>query len=267
MIFSDNTAGWVERLTDMLATMPRIEAAYAGAVPPEWRLDGRQIDAWHMLVIERGALYYGAPGQEQRRGRGTLMLVPPQVVHSGWATKPSRFMTCRWLAPQATEQRALVLALDAPGPLLAEWRRLVARYHAVASPLERRSLEHATAGLLLMVARQVALHASFGDPDVAFLRQRVRTQPEHQWTVTELASARGISARELQRRCRSATGHGPKRLILEERHRAAEALLVTGTTSVAEAAARYGFSEAAAFSRSFTTIRGYPPSARIGQVV
>ena len=66
-------------------------------------------------------------------------------------------------------------------------------------------------------------------PDVHHPRTRVRAQPEHAWTVVELADERGISARELQRRCRVATGHGPKQLILQERHRAAEALLIEGS--------------------------------------
>ena len=99
-----------------------------------------------------------------------------------------------------------------------------------------------------------------GHPDVRYLRQRVRAQPSHPWSVADIAAERGVSSRELQRRCRQATGYGPKRLILKERHLAAEHLLRDGHATVAEVAAQFGFSESAAFSRSFTSVRGYPPS-------
>ncbi len=79
-------------------------------------------------------------------------------------------------------------------------------------------------------------------------------------SLDELAGACCINVSYFCRRFREVTGVTALNYISDYRISKAEALLLTTDLSVAEVAARVGFSDGCYFSRRFKALRGFPPS-------
>jgi AraC-like DNA-binding protein len=94
------------------------------------------------------------------------------------------------------------------------------------------------------------------NPALACLHQ----QPDHKWTVGELASCCAVSRSLLDARFRQVLGRSPMRYLTEWRMHSAEELLRTTELSVFEIARRVGYESEEAFSRAFKRRRGAPPS-------
>ena len=80
-------------------------------------------------------------------------------------------------------------------------------------------------------------------------------------TVAAIAKRCGLSARSLEKIFAKAVGEGPGRYFLRLRLKVARRLITDTKAPLADIAARTGFSSAAAFTRSFRSIEGKPPSA------
>ena len=80
-------------------------------------------------------------------------------------------------------------------------------------------------------------------------------------TIGAIAKRCGLSARSLEKIFAKAVGEGPGRYYLRLRLKIARRLITDTKTPLADIAARTGFSSAAAFSRTFRTFEGKPPSS------
>lgn len=81
----------------------------------------------------------------------------------------------------------------------------------------------------------------------------------NQLSSAELAKVAHCSIDTLERRTRRVFGRSPRQLVLSTRIDTACALLTSGDTSLARIATDCGFSDQAAFSRTFTRLVGMPP--------
>lgn len=80
-------------------------------------------------------------------------------------------------------------------------------------------------------------------------------------TVGAIARRCGLSARSLEKIFAKAVGEGPGRYYLRLRLKVARRLVTDTKSPLADIAARTGFSSAAAFTRTFRSFEGKPPSA------
>ncbi|MFE4198084.1 helix-turn-helix domain-containing protein [Paenarthrobacter sp. NPDC056912] len=89
----------------------------------------------------------------------------------------------------------------------------------------------------------------------------VEANPEHPFTVTELAAAAGVGVRALQEAFRRYRGTTPMRFVRDVRLRKAHEELASGTpATVAEVAYRWGFGNLGRFANSYREKYGRPPS-------
>ena len=135
------------------------------------------------------------------------------------------------------------LARRAPG-----WR------HAVSLILQR---------LILQIIRATALTRP-PEPEtdlVCALREAIRSQPQLDWSVAELAALVGVSERQLGRLLQRHAKCSPRALVTAERMVLAEALLLADDMTVKTVAARLGYHDHRYFARLFKGHRGMSPQA------
>ena len=101
-----------------------------------------------------------------------------------------------------------------------------------------------------------ALH----DPVVAPALGAIHAQPEHKWTVAELAHISLVSATLLDERFREVLGLAPIRYLTGWRMHVAQDLLHTTDLPVAVIAHRVGYDSEEAFSRAFKRANDEAPS-------
>jgi AraC-like DNA-binding protein len=89
----------------------------------------------------------------------------------------------------------------------------------------------------------------------------IHSAPERAWTVEALARRVGLSRTVFAERFRSLVGESPMAYARGYRQQLAERLLREGRLSVAEIAARVGYSSTAAFDRAFRKQTGRTPAA------
>jgi AraC-like DNA-binding protein len=102
-----------------------------------------------------------------------------------------------------------------------------------------------------------ALHDRVLAPAMAALH----AEPDHKWTVAELASAAAVSRSVLDQRFREVLGRSPIRYLTEWRMHLADDLLSTTDLSVAAISRRIGYESEEAFSRAFRRSHGNSPGA------
>lgn len=90
-------------------------------------------------------------------------------------------------------------------------------------------------------------------------RQVVRGAPARGWTVDAVARELATSEPTLRRHLRQ-EGAGFRKILAEERMRAARAILMEGRGRVAEAAVVSGYASLSHFAKQFRTTYGYAPS-------
>lgn len=143
----------------------------------------------------------------------------------------------------------------------------------LALALVARDLGHDVA---LQVARDLVLHlvrpggqSQFAEPlalqsrgpDLGRLIAWLAPRLDHAVSVAHMASAMGMSERSFHRRCMTAFGLAPGRLLAALRLDHARALLCDRTVSVQAVAARCGFNDPAAFSTAFARRFGASPTS------
>ncbi len=96
---------------------------------------------------------------------------------------------------------------------------------------------------------------------VATIRQIVSEEPDHPFSIDELAVKVGMSASHLRAEFRADTGISLGRYLREWRLREAALLLTSENLSVKETAERLGYRDIYAFSRAFSRAMGISPSS------
>jgi AraC-like DNA-binding protein len=119
--------------------------------------------------------------------------------------------------------------------------------------------------LLLQAVRSVlqegATLSRLFDGQVGTTMRLMREEPHRSWTIEELAHRVSASRTSLADRFRRATGMPPMRYLTRLRIAAAARELSGGSASVAEIAARVGYSSDAALSKAFSREMGVSPRA------
>ena len=109
------------------------------------------------------------------------------------------------------------------------------------------------------ILRRVSGHGSRTDSVVSLVVRRLQ-ESGGQLSLDELARRGGISARQLERRFRRATGFGPKMFARITRfHAALRRLSLDRSASLASVAARSGYHDQAHLSRDFHRFAGDSP--------
>jgi AraC-like DNA-binding protein len=98
------------------------------------------------------------------------------------------------------------------------------------------------------------------DPVIAPALALMHTEPEHKWTVQELAAKVAVSRSALDQRFREVVGRSPIRYLTEWRMHVAEDLLATTDLSSVAISRRVGYDSEEAFSRAFKRAYGESPS-------
>lgn len=98
-------------------------------------------------------------------------------------------------------------------------------------------------------------------PKLAMAVRLMESHIEQPLTVGAIARRCGLSARSLEKIFAKAVGEGPGRYYLRLRLKVARRLITDTRSPLADIAARTGFSSAAAFTRTFRSFEGRPPSA------
>ncbi|MBO9560419.1 MAG: AraC family transcriptional regulator [Caulobacter sp.] len=99
------------------------------------------------------------------------------------------------------------------------------------------------------------------DDQLALALRRMHERPAHAWTVVELAREAALSRSAFFDRFRREVGVAPMEYLLGWRMALAKDLLRREKVSVAEVAARVGYSSASTFSVAFARSVGTPPIA------
>lgn len=103
--------------------------------------------------------------------------------------------------------------------------------------------------------------AAVGPRSVRRAVEAVTDRPEHPWTPAELAAVAGVGARGLRDGFRRHHGTSPMGYVRDVRLRRAHEELRTRGGTVADVAARWGFTHLGRFAREHTRVFGEPPSA------
>jgi AraC-like DNA-binding protein len=98
------------------------------------------------------------------------------------------------------------------------------------------------------------------DPVLAPALALMHANPEHRWSVDELAMNTAVSRSVLDDRFRQVLGQSPIRYLTQWRMHVAENLLGTTDLTVYDIARRVGYQSVEAFSRAFKRERGQPPA-------
>ncbi len=104
------------------------------------------------------------------------------------------------------------------------------------------------------------LHALV-DPDISKALAIMHEQPDHAWTVAELARGIGMSRTGFAVRFKEKAGVTPLHYLTQWRMQKAGDLLRQGEENVEEVALRVGYESGAAFSKAFKREMGFPPGS------
>jgi len=103
--------------------------------------------------------------------------------------------------------------------------------------------------------------AGVRDPIVGQVLRLLHAQPEHPWTVEELADAVSVGRSTLAQRFAALIGESPMRYLAGWRIQVAKHLLRQTDMRLSDIAVRVGFESDAAFNRAFRRHVGQPPAA------
>lgn len=260
-----------------------IERISARSAPRDWRIEPhRHQDMAQFFLIASGGGVVRIDGEERRLAPGTVLLVPPLVIHE-FRFEPG---TEGFVASIAASTLApLVEAEPALGAVLGEafvGRRrpddvgiaeLAMAMEAALAEFGRnrgsRDLALAAHARLIAIwfARAARSHAvadgGASDARAVLVRRFVERVESHFPTHEPLAayaSALGVTGPHLTRVCREVLGHSAMRVIQGRLMIEARRDLVYTRSPISRIAFRLGFSDPAYFSRFFAARAGMSPS-------
>ncbi|MEM9293683.1 MAG: AraC family transcriptional regulator [Acidobacteriota bacterium] len=169
--------------------------------------------------------------------------LPPLLILRGSEGAPER-----WLST-IMKLLAAETAQDLPGSSLARARFVDL---ILVGALRRWLQEHQGEAASWLAALQ--------DPVAGRALSLLHANPQHPWTVPELANQLGLSRSPFASRFKAAVGQSPMKYLSSWRLRLAARQLRQGS-SVSEVAQSVGYESAAAFSRAFGREMGVPPSS------
>ncbi len=97
------------------------------------------------------------------------------------------------------------------------------------------------------------------DPQIGQAVALIHRQPEHDWTVADLAATVAMSRSAFSARFSELVGEGPMQYVTRWRMHVATDLLREEQLTVAQVAERLGYASEAAFSRAYKRTTGTPP--------
>jgi AraC-like DNA-binding protein len=103
------------------------------------------------------------------------------------------------------------------------------------------------------------------DAQIASAIERIHRQPEHSWTIDELATQVALSRSAFSARFRRHVGESPKRYITRTRLAHAAKLLRDTDASLAEIAIKIGYANEFSFAKAFKRAFGVAPGRYRGQ--
>ncbi len=246
----------------------------------DWELAPHRHARLHqVLLVEKGGGSVTLDGKSHALGKGSLVNVPPEHVHSfrfekgthGWVTTLADELMDQLLVGVGTLRselnQACVLRAD---PLVIQtvhqiWLEFSAQEKARALVLRGFS------GVLLgWIARQLQAETSDAKLNESALVQKFKALIEQNytahWTVNQYAKALSISPTHLSRLTRSANGISALRMIEARLMREARRNLAYTNLSISTIAYALGFSDPAYFSRVFTRDAGVSPKVFRSQI-
>ena len=115
--------------------------------------------------------------------------------------------------------------------------------------------------VLELPAQQRGWLGALKDPALACVLTLLHAQPQHDWTVEELARRAAVSRSVLAERFKHTLGVTPMRYLAQWRLQIASELLKTSDLNLAALAERVGYDSEAAFSRAFKRHVGVSPAS------
>lgn len=268
-----------ERFPDAL----HIETIAARSSLHDWSIQAhRHRDLFQFLLIASGGGRTRTDGQDHWLAPGTVILLPPLVIHEFWFdTRTNGFVAS---AEEATLKRLFEME---PGLRATLARPMVARL--ASDHAELRELEGAMAAAHFefgqdRASRELALAAHAGVIAIWFSRcarreislaersrdtrallvqhfiERVESAFRSHRPLAAYASELGVSAPHLTRTCREMLGHSALRIIHDRLMLEARRELVYTAMPISQIAFGLGFADPAYFSRFFAARAGMPPS-------
>ncbi|MEV0312770.1 AraC family transcriptional regulator [Nonomuraea fuscirosea] len=231
-------------------------------------------DGYAIGLIVSGVEEFDYRGTLHRAGAGELVLVNPDIAHTGHAGVPGGW-AYRMLYPSIGALETIAAELGAPAgtphfPAQVarddQVARLLARAHEAA---ERGDALAASTLSRTLFARLLTRHAAPRPPGggpadgpgvvreaLDLLHESLVDPP----TLDDLAGAVGARPFALLRAFKAATGMPPHAYLISLRVRRAGRLLRSGVRP-AQVAAEVGFTDQAHLNRHFKRIMGVPPAA------
>jgi AraC-like DNA-binding protein len=225
-------------------------------------------------LIEYGVEEFDVPGAVHRAGAGAIVIVNPEVVHTGqpgtpdgWAYRGA-YPIVDFVAGIAAELGARRGTPYFPGSVIDDpgGARLLRVAHRTAEHGDALAASSYMRAAIARLLRRHAADAPPGDPRPAgphavrvareILHERMLDPP----SLAELAGAVGARPFGLLRAFRAATGLPPHAYLNQMRVRRARVLLAAGVPA-ADVAARVGFADQAHLTRHFKRTFGVPPAA------
>lgn len=109
-------------------------------------------------------------------------------------------------------------------------------------------------------ASQIGWLAAARDPIVGQALSLLHKEPDHAWTILNLASSVGLSRTRLAERFRHFLGESPIAYLTHWRLKLAAEMLQTSENSIAQVAATVGYGSEASFNRAFKREFSCPPA-------
>ncbi len=250
----------------------RLEVEFANhtPAPPDWRLRGRCLDHFHLVMLQAGRATYTLEGQTVRLGRGTLILVGPGLPHSAepdpqaWPhLLTARFRLLAANRPYPLAETFWLTRELADAPRFAEWLAELFRLYSAGTPdplcaVAGRAL---LTRLLAELARQPVAGTPTLDPRIESVRQRIWEHPEQAFTIAQLARLAELSPRRFKPLFTSQVGLPPRQYQIKIRGERARELLLETDRSLKQIAFALGYPDQFAFSKQFKQLAGCSPRA------
>jgi AraC-like DNA-binding protein len=221
-------------------------------------------DTWTVLIVDQGAIRYDLDSREHGSGSGTVTVLPPHVVHDGWAADEEGFRK-RVLYVETAElsERLVGPAVDRPRIDDPRLHRTVDRLHRF---LQARDDFLGGDTTLAVVIERLRLHlgwpapaAPSKDPRLADqLRQLLDARLFETVTLNAAGSILDASPTHLVRSFTGAYGISPHAYVISRRIDTARRRLLEGQPA-ATVAIETGFHDQAHLTRHFIRHVGTTP--------